>query len=343
MLESRRPLRKEIRLVEHGFQTVTPYPKERFFKRHISCEIRNIHEVASFIDKLSTKPQFALVHGQPLDSLPMNQMVRRLYHGRDDHPPTLGNRMQSLLILDIDGLPIRPVDMNREPRLAINQALEKLGSPFAQTSCYCQLTSSQQPYADRLYAHLFFVLDSEVSLQTIKRWAETRKTDCRLDPTLYSPAQLIYTAPPLFFGGSDPLVRRSGLVLSQKNTLPADIIRSVSRVSVNKPRPSHSYGGKGLDYNNVCFTDTPRGREWLDKIGDHAGGGGFYPVILRLIASAARLRGSKNNWQELKEIIRQRVWQVGSSAREYRYLAQITSDASLDSSIAGAMRKFARF
>ena len=100
MLESRRPLRKEIRLVGRGFETVAAYPKERFFKRHISCEIRNIHEVASFIDKLSTKPQFALVHGQPLDSLPMNQMVRRLYHGRDDHPATLGNRMQSLLILD---------------------------------------------------------------------------------------------------------------------------------------------------------------------------------------------------------------------------------------------------
>ena len=343
MLESRRPLRKEIRLLERGFETVTPYPKERFFKRHISREISNIHELASFINKLSASPTFALVHGEPLNALPMNQRVRRLYHSRDDYPATLGDRMQSLLILDIDGLPIRPVDMNREPRRAINQALKKLGSPFAQTSCYYQLTSSQQPHADRLYARLFFVLDSEVSLQTIKRWAETRKTDCCLDPALYSPAQLIYTAPPLFFGSSDPLIRRSGLVLSQKNTLPTDIIRSVSRVSVNKPRPPHGYGGKRLDYSNACFTDTPRGRDWLDKIGDHAGGDGFYRAIRSLIASAARLRGSKNNWQELKQIIRQRVWQVGPSVREHRYLVQITSDTSLDNLIAGAMRKFARF
>ncbi|WP_448216479.1 hypothetical protein [Endozoicomonas sp. 2B-B] len=279
----------------------------------------------------------------------MNEWVRRLLYSDDNYPATLGDRKTGVLIIDIDGLSVPVFDANKEPEAAITFALTTMGEPFANTSCHWQFTASQKAISNQLYTRLFFLLDTPLALATIKAWAKTRQNDCCIDPSLYSPAQLIYVSSPNFMGLADWIANRNGLLKGSMDSLPAATLSSAAEKEDSQPiaaSRSSTQAASKQPYYGMCvesFKNSARGQHWLALIGDHKGGEGFYPVIRSLTGSAARYCGSSLSKARLKQIVREHVWHSDSSNHSDDYLRNILSDKSLDSLIEGAIRKFARF
>ena len=80
------------------------------------------------------------------------------------------------------------------------------------------------------------------------------------------------------------------------------------------------------------------GDRWMSRIGSE----GFYPIIRGLIACAAWYSGYQTDWESVKQAIRQKVFFCDPDGRSAEYLRTITSNATLDPLIQGAVRKFAR-
>ncbi|WP_145912558.1 hypothetical protein [Endozoicomonas montiporae] len=325
------------------------YPKVRYFRRHTSAAIQTIEALSLFIQKLATHSQFALVHGEPLDTFPQSEWVRRLCYADGDYPATLGNQKTGILIIDIDGLDVPYFDANREPEKAIVAALKALDKPFTHTSCHWQLTASQKPAGNRLYARLFFLLDTPLSLSDIKQWAKTQQKNSCIDPALYSPAQLIYVASPQFIGTQDWITKRNGLLKGDQDDLPSEILTKAITSHGHQRWPTYHQDVRTetrLLNSKRCVDDfirSRRGQHWLSLIGDHEGGEGFYPIIRSLTASAARFCGMSLDKNRLKNIVRQHVWHSDSSGHSDDYLKEILTDRSLDCLIEGAVRKFSTF
>ncbi|MGI2028276.1 hypothetical protein [Endozoicomonas acroporae] len=265
-------------------------------------------------------------------SQPGSHRAGKLAYDQQDHPATYHGVPVSLLILDIDGLPLRQNHDIRHPVTMIHEALALLGAGFTQTHCYWQLTASQHPNAERLYARLYFLLDHPLSLAAIKRWANTRRQDACVDPAIYSPVQMIYTARPGFIDMDDPIPWRSGLLYGQREQLPTTLLR------VKLPERSRAKIQPTKMVSDVPFLASHFGERWISRIGSE----GFYPMIRGLIACAAWYSGYQTDWESLKQAIRQKVSFCDPDGRNTEYLRTITTNASLDSLIQGAVRKFAR-
>ena len=332
LLGAARPLRKTLIGQPDGNPRVIPYPLVRWFSRLQSPELFSIKELGNYLGWLEYQPQLALVQGQALPVLPRQALVRRLAYDQPDHPATYHEVPVSVLILDIDGLVLRQSHDIRHPEGMIREALAILGAGFTQSHCYWQLTASQHPNAQRLYARLYFLLDQPLCLNTIKRWANTRKQDAGVDPAIYSPVQMIYTTRPGFINMYDPIPLRSGLLYGQKEQLSTALLR------VKLPQRSRTEREQTTTVSNVPFLASHFGDRWLSRIGSE----GFYPMIRGLIACAAWYSGYQTDWESVKQAIRQKVFFCDPDGRSAEYLRTITSNASLDPLIQGAVRKFSR-
>nr|MDT0252510.1 hypothetical protein [Endozoicomonas sp.] len=332
LLGATRPLRKTLIFKPDGSREVIPYPLVRWFERLQSPELFTINHLGNYLGWLEYQPQLALIQGKALPVLPEQALVRRLAYDQEDHPATFHGVPVSLLILDIDGLPLRQKHDIRRPATMIHDALAILGAGFTQTHCYWQLTASQQPDAKRLYARLYFLLDQPLSLAAIKRWANTRRQDANIDPALYSSVQMVYTARPHFIGLDDPIPYRSGLLYGQREHLPVSLLRVAS------PERHRNKKQKVKTFNEQPFLASHFGERWMSRIGSE----GFYPMIQGLIACAAWYSGYQTDWESLKQAIRQKVSFCDPDGRSTGHLRTITSNAALDSLIQGALRKFAR-
>lgn len=332
LLGAARPLRKTLIGQPHGNQKVMPYPPVRWFTRLQSPELFTLQHLGDYLGWLEYQPQLAIVQGKALPVLPGQSLVRRLAYDQQDHPATYHEVPVSLLILDIDSLPLRQHHDIRHPVAMIHEALVILGAGFTQTHCYWQLTASQHHNAERLYARLYFLLDQPLSLTTIKCWANTRRQDACVDPALYSPVQMIYTARPGFIDMDDPIPWRSGLLYGQRELLPATLLRAAL------PARSRAKIQPQTMVSDIPFLASRFGERWISRIGSE----GFYPIIRGLIACAAWYSGYQTDWESLKQAIRQKVSFCDPAGRSTVYLRTITSNASLDSLIQGALRKFAR-
>ena len=332
LLGAARPLRKTLIGQPDGNQRVIPYPLVRWFTRLQSPELFSIKDLGNYLGWLEYQPHLALVQGQALPVLPRQSLVRRLAYDQPDHPATYHEVPVSVLILDIDGLVLKQSHDIRHPEGMIHEALAILGAGFAQTHCYWQLTASQHPNAQRLYARLYFLLDQPLSLATIKRWANTRKQHACVDPAIYSPVQMIYTTRPGFINMDDPIPSRSGLLYGQKEQLSTALLR------VKLPQRSWPERQQTKTVSDVPFLASHFGDRWMSRIGSE----GFYPTIRGLIACAAWYSGYQTDWESVKQAIRQKVFFCDPDGRSAGYLRSITSNASLDPLIQGAVRKFAR-
>lgn len=332
LLGATRPLRKTLISRPDGSRAVIPYPHVRWFERLQSPKLFTINQLGNYLHWLEHQPKLALVQGKALPILPEQARVRRLSYDQEDHPATYHGVPVSLLILDIDGLPLTNNHDIRRPFTMIQEALAILGDGFAKTHCYWQLTASQPSNGATLYARLYFLLDKPLSLTAIKRWANTRRQDANIDPALFSPVQMIYTAKPHFIGMDDPVPCRSGLMHGQKEYLPASLLR------VATPERPQNRVWQLKASGEQPFLASRFGQRWMSRIGPD----GFYPMIRGLIACAAWYSGYQTDWESLKQAIRQKVSVCDPNGRTAGHLRGITSNAALDSLIYGALRKFAR-
>ena len=144
--------------------------------------------------KLAPTRHRAVVRGSLIDG-PTRSRIRRLLHRCPDNsdPPTLLEVPRKWIAIDLDGVH-RPdgVDV-ADVAACAGAALSELPKSFARASYIAQATSSHG-FKPGSRLRLWFWLSRPVGGEELKRWFLGRAGDT----SVFSAAQLIYTAAPLF-------------------------------------------------------------------------------------------------------------------------------------------------
>jgi hypothetical protein len=185
--------------------------------------------------------------------------VRRLLHPDDAELPTLVEVPRCWLPLDFDKL-TRPADVAVEDLAACATiAIAALPSEFHAARCLVQATASHG-FKPGLRLRLWFWLDRPVGTAELKRWLSA----VPVDHAVFNPAQIIYTAAPVFDWTHDPLpTRLMRLRGAACVTVPA--LPKPERTSPAKPvKPSRGlspYGDAALDGACRRIINAPAGEQ----------------------------------------------------------------------------------
>lgn len=327
--------RKVARQLEDG-RVVATYDtpdgefKSLYWRREVVSVPHDIDALADAIRRIAAVPTACFVLGEPIGEVTPDESVQRCHVDQDGRFTSLRTRSVSFLPIDVDkatveGFPLNP----RDPAPSIAAFVEQLGAPFTGAQYIWQLTSSASPDSERVSARLFFLLDRDVPIEELKRWADRMVWDngaSLVDFHIYSASQMIFTAAPLFTEGRDPFPERIGVCYDGDERLDwsAVSIPAEDAVPAYKGSPSIC-GGRGVE-------------RFLSLIGDHPGGKHFHDPILRAIGSMA--------WQgwtfeRVCDVIRERVLAavrdpaLHSESDVLRYL----SDRWLRGAYSGALAK----
>jgi hypothetical protein len=165
--------------------------------------VTSLDELERLLRRLECRRDYAAVRGAIADPTRAKGVRRLLYRdGNDD--PTLVDTPKKWAALDFDGLP-RPdwIDLADLPGCAC-VAIRKLPNPFQKTRCLVQATASHG-LKPGIRIRLWYWLDRPTCGSELKYWLRSAP----LDPSIFSAAQITYTAAPLFLAGAfDPLPSR---------------------------------------------------------------------------------------------------------------------------------------
>jgi hypothetical protein len=186
------------------------------------------------------RPEFA---GQPL--------VLRRYRPR---PDGTGERFapaaRSWLMVDVEGLPIPPGVDPADPLMAGGSARRALPAPFRSARAVAQLSSKAGITAE-IRVHLWFAVDRAIADAEAKRLLE----GAPIDPSIYQPVGIHYTAGPIFEGVDDPCFERvaalPGCPVVEIGELPAPrIARQAFTASPVEARP-YAAPPRGLSFRTT--------------------------------------------------------------------------------------------
>ena len=171
--------------------------------------LSGLDELADALAWLLPRPAYAVVRGAVADSARVVG-VRRLVHPCPDtgEQPTLQEAPRRWLALDVDSLPLPPGGDVRD--VAGCGAYARLCLPSAFHNARCIVTASgSHGIKPGMRLRLWCWLDRPLTGPECRRWLR----DYPVDPALFSPAQLVYCAAPVFDGGApDPLPCRLAML-----------------------------------------------------------------------------------------------------------------------------------
>ncbi|MCV2361003.1 helicase RepA family protein [Paucibacter sp. TC2R-5] len=192
----------------------------------------NLAELASALDDIKERPSFAVVRGQfvGLVQAAINDAgegmgvgcVRRNSTNFVDVP-------RSYLMLDIDGYKPSNADPITQVELALAELFAKYLPAFLGTSYYWQLSGSagHPKHVGVLKVHVWFMLTEPRTCVELQAWARSLPPGI-LDPSVYQPAQMLYTATPIFEAGvTDPVAKRTGIFQGCFDAVELNIDQSV--------------------------------------------------------------------------------------------------------------------
>jgi hypothetical protein len=269
--------------------------------------VDSIYDLAKLLDSLEPEASSFVVRGKIADGVDRSRMVRRV-RTHADHEPTLLPAEHHWIALDLDAIPCPEyIDPEREPKAAVDYVIDRyLPDEFHDASCRWQFTSSQGFKGSTINLRLYFWADRPLSDSDLKTWlcgCEPGTKERRwpmIDGAVFSPAQPIYTAAPLIVGMRDPMPQRSGMLYGETDEVAAPEIAPEHRRSGYSGHSggTQAPGQPGLGYEGH-----------RDRIGDHAGGDGFYAPIKSAVAAYIGRHGSQvdTTWlrADLEEAIRQ--------------------------------------
>lgn len=187
----------------------TPYGNAKWFSAQ-ALEVRGIYDLSSKLSRLESDSHACIVRGGLAEGVNTARMRRLLYPDGNDQP-TLVRCLRRWLMVDFDSVPCPDgLDPATDPEAAVAYLISLLPPEFAGATCHWQFGSSQGFKPGFLSAHLWFWLDREVDDTDLEWWAKQHRS-IGIDPAVFRPVQLHYTAAPVFEGVPDPLPRRSGL------------------------------------------------------------------------------------------------------------------------------------
>ncbi|MBM4199822.1 MAG: hypothetical protein FJ189_00865, partial [Gammaproteobacteria bacterium] len=322
-------IRKTVALLSDGsIKTLAGYPRIPTWTRQVHTLDHDIDALAAFLTELSTDPTACLVTGEPCGSIPLAAPARRRKNAEPGIPATLAECAAPWLPIDLDGIPITGRLDPLDPEPAIAEVVAMLGEPFASASYGWQLTAQAAPFADQLRLRLYFLLDRAITNEDRRRWALGLNAHVGIkltDPAIYSAAQPIYTAAPLFAHGKDPFPGRCGVVYGEEELLRWGSV------------PIHETHAQGAYAGSEWAGRTPRGiTELLESIGDHPGGLGFHEQIRDAV-----WRMVADRWTEDRIIgtIRATIGSANQSRHKRSEIERYVSLRYLRESIKGADRR----
>jgi hypothetical protein len=161
--------------------------------------VDGLYHLEEDLQRLIRQPDRCIVRGQ-IANLGRTTGVRRLLHPDGPDPASLVEVPRRWLPLDIDGL-ARPAVIAAADLIACaGTAIAALPREFHGARCLVQATASHG-FKPGLRLRLWYWLDRPVSTAELKRWLPAEV----VDHAVFSAAQIIYTAAPVFDGASDPL------------------------------------------------------------------------------------------------------------------------------------------
>lgn len=161
--------------------------------------------------KLVSNPKAAILRGSP--ALWVNgEPVRRIYRPSGKHgPPTIEAVLRAWVYFDFDFKSGRrpPPEIAGDIGRLIDWVIANLlPEEFRGASFFWEVGPSHG-IGGRLSVRLAFALRRPVSALALKTWAEAKVPEA--DPSVFSPAQLLYIAAPVVVGGVDPIHDRAGV------------------------------------------------------------------------------------------------------------------------------------
>ena len=291
----------------------TPYGNAKWFSAQ-TVEITNIYRLSSKLIVLEGDSRACVVRGGLVEGVDTARMRRLLYADGDDKP-TLVGRPRRWIMVDFDNvLCPEELDPVADPEAVVAYLISLLPPEFADVTCHWQFGSSQGFKPGLLSAHLWFWLDREVEDADLERWAKQHKS-IGIDPAVFRPAQVHYTAAPVFDGVPDPLPCRSGL---KKGAVDVVAIVLPARTQ-EKPR---GFGGLkpavGFD-------------GYLARIGTEDG---FHEPIMSAIAAYVHAHGADGTDRDaLIAVIRSVVLDADPGGRDEKEIARYASDGFLRAKI----------
>lgn len=159
-----------------------------------------------------------------------------IVHSREEIPVFYLNKKEKKAEINkIRNAEKKLVAVYKDPETIVKWARETLPIPFKRASCYYKFSASQNVGKEATASlHLWFWLEQAVSDGELKRYFHANPAP--IDMALFNPVQIHYTARPLFDGMDDPLPKRSGVLVSDHDSVPLLDIPPET-VKATKPRP----------------------------------------------------------------------------------------------------------
>ena len=224
----------------HADGSVTDYDSARLYDLS-TVEIAGLQELESVLLQLVHRPNCCIVRGAIADPRRTRKVRRLLHHDRETgDPPTLRDEPRRWLALDIHGLPrpeaVNPCDLAACARSAINS----LPSEFGSVCCIVQATAGHG-VKPGLRLRLWYWLARRAPASELRRWLR----GSHVDQSVFSAAQIIYTAAPLFaVGATDPVPQRLLMMPGARDSVavPAAAVLVPQRPTIPNSRWSEAPG-----------------------------------------------------------------------------------------------------
>ena len=268
-------------------------------------------EFANILKSLEQKPRSFIVRGEPIDGINRQDAPRRLHpeynpDGSIKIPATLQAAPRRWLGLDFDSIPGPPhIDPLFDPDWVVEYVISLLPVEFHGASFFWAFTSGHG-IKPGIRLRIFCLLDRPLEDWVLKIWLK----NAPVDAAIFAPTQPIYTAFPLFIGGSDPVPYRSGVWQGDCDFVTAPIIE--------RPAP-HLVGWSGGGATGGTGYEYYKGR--IDDAAD-----GFNAPIKRAIAAFVAEHGDGADFDWLRTDLAAAIRRANPGAREARYIEQKIRD-----------------
>ncbi|WP_431270271.1 hypothetical protein [Dankookia sp. P2] len=209
--------RRLCKTIEAG-GTVHGYDSARLFDLHEE-PLSSLDDLHTLLLRISDCCDCALVRGA-IAHRDRTRGVRRLLHAdpATGDQPTLRAASRRWVALDIDGLPLN-ANLDRQDLLACGDAVLRRLPPACQdVECVIQATASHG-IKDGARLRLWFWLSRSAPRNELSAWLRAAP----VDHSILGPAQIIYTAKPIFAApANDPIANRLLLMPGRRSavTLP---------------------------------------------------------------------------------------------------------------------------
>ena len=192
---------------------ITPQKTEGYGKethwRYATYHLRTHEEFADGLRRLSTLRGMMIIRGTPIKGLDLTQPQLRI--SAQDEKNTLDDPSRHWLVLDLDDV-LTPPGLGDATKLHDAATFVRdvlLPKEFHDTTCIVTATaSSGRRGPDIARMRMYFLTTKAFDNKTLKAWAlgVEAKEQLPIDSSVFQAGQPIYTARPLFEGGSvDPV------------------------------------------------------------------------------------------------------------------------------------------